>query len=128
MINEFKSPLSYSSRLWTQRKEIWTKQESLERTCDTCFLSDASNCWIKQDQQKHTTDNFQFIRPFQYIVSTTSSPPPLPTGAAHFPTTTFYFAVLNYVVGASVAQSLFVSDYRLNDRGSIPGRGKGFFL
>jgi hypothetical protein len=33
------------------------------------------------------------------------------------------------VQGAGVAQSLqLVSDYGLGERGSIPGRGKGFFL
>jgi hypothetical protein len=30
--------------------------------------------------------------------------------------------------GAGAAQSVIVSDYRLDDRGLISGRGKGFFL
>jgi hypothetical protein len=33
-----------------------------------------------------------------------------------------------FCLGAGVAQTCIVSDYRLDDWGSIPGRGKGFFL
>jgi hypothetical protein len=35
----------------------------------------------------------------------------------------YYPSILSQVSSVSI-----VSDYRLDDRGSIPGRGKGFFL
>jgi hypothetical protein len=38
------------------------------------------------------------------------------------------FEHTTYVEGSRVISGSIVSDYGLDDRGSIPGRGKGYFL
>jgi hypothetical protein len=38
------------------------------------------------------------------------------------------FVVLHFCLGSRGSSGSIVSDYGLDDRGSIPGRGRGFFF